>query len=67
VTRGRDNIRVAAGEISPENYASWMAEEYPFVAAERAWERAVAIVNGSPVPPPDADDEVVLGVPLPGP
>jgi hypothetical protein len=66
VTRARDDVRLAAGEINPENYASWMAEEYPFVAAERAWERAVAIVNGSPVPPPDADDEVVLGVPLSG-
>jgi hypothetical protein len=64
VTRARDEVRVAAGEINPENYASWMAEEHPFVAAERAWERAVAIVNGSPVLPHDADEEVVLGIPL---
>jgi hypothetical protein len=40
-----------------------MTEEDPFVIAERAWECAIAIVNGSPVLPHDAD-EVVLGVPV---
>jgi hypothetical protein len=63
VTRARDTARVAAGEIDPDSYASWMTEEDPFVVAERAWERAIAIVNSSPALPHDADDEIVLGVP----
>jgi hypothetical protein len=61
VGRRRDAARVDAGEISTESYAAWMAEEDPFVIAERTWERAVAIVNGSPTLPHDADDDVVLG------
>ena len=61
VARRRDVARLDAGEISPEGYAAWMAEEDSFVIAERTWERAVAIVNGSPTLPHDPDDDVVLG------
>ena len=42
----RNATRVAAGEISPEDHAAWMAEEEPFVAAQRTWERADLIVPG---------------------
>ena len=63
VTRERDDARISAGEITPEDYARWMAEEHPFMAAERPWERAIAIVRGSPEVPHEADDEVVLGGP----
>ena len=36
----RDAVRVQAGEIAPADYASWMAEEFPFLAVDRPWERA---------------------------
>jgi hypothetical protein len=60
-TARRDTMRVAAGEITPSNYASWMAEETPFVAAQRAWERAFVTVCGSPTLPHDPRIEVVVG------
>jgi energy-coupling factor transporter ATP-binding protein EcfA2 len=43
----RDDERMAAGEVTREIYESWMAEEVPFVADQRAWERAFAIVDGT--------------------
>jgi hypothetical protein len=43
----RDAVRVAAGETTPDDYAAWMAEEEPFVAGQRTWERADLIVRGS--------------------
>jgi hypothetical protein len=43
----RNASLVAAGEISPADHAAWMAEEEPFVAAQRTWERADLIVPGS--------------------
>ncbi|HET9873003.1 MAG TPA: hypothetical protein VFP89_10485 [Propionibacteriaceae bacterium] len=45
--RSRDAARVAAGEISPEDYASWMREENAFLAADRPWTRASFVVSGS--------------------
>jgi hypothetical protein len=43
----RDEARVAAGEIWPEAYAGWMAEEDAHFAADRPWERAEIIVDGA--------------------
>ena len=43
----RDAARVAAGETTRDDYAAWMAEEEPFVAEQRTWERADLIVHGS--------------------
>jgi pantothenate kinase len=43
----RNAVRVAAGEISQEDHAAWMAEEEPFLAAQRTWERANLILHGS--------------------
>ena len=57
----RDAARVAAGETTPSNYAAWMAEEGPFVAAQRAWERAFVTVCGSPALPHDPHADVVIG------
>jgi hypothetical protein len=57
----RDAARVAAGETTPSNYAAWMAEEGPFVAAQRAWERAFVTVCGSPTLPHDRRTDVVIG------
>ena len=56
----RDTVRVAAGEITPSGYAAWMAEEAPFVAAQRAWDRAFVTVCGSPTLPHDPRTEVVV-------
>jgi uridine kinase len=61
VIQRRDAARVAAGEISENAYAEWMREELPFVADQRAWERAFAVVAGTPTIPFDAASEVVLG------
>jgi hypothetical protein len=64
LTRRRDAARIAAGEMSADAYAQWMAEERPFVARQRTWERAFAVVAGAPVLPFDAASEIVLGTPL---
>lgn len=61
VTQRRDAARVAAGEISEDAYKQWMQEELPFVAEQRAWERAFAVVAGTPTLAFDATTEVVLG------
>jgi hypothetical protein len=51
---------VAAGEIDPSGYESWMAEEIPFQAAQRTWERADVIVAGTPTIAHDPEREVVV-------
>jgi len=56
----RDAVRVAAGEITPSNYAAWMGEEAPFVADQRAWERAFVTVCGSPTLPHNPGTDVVI-------
>jgi len=56
----RDAERVAAGETTPDDYAAWMAEERPFVAAERTWERAAFVVAGWPALPHDPGAEFVI-------
>ncbi len=42
-------------------HREWMAEEIPFNAAERTWERADIIVCGTPEVPCDPLTEVVVG------
>jgi hypothetical protein len=48
---------------APFDNAGWMAEEIPFNAAQRTWERAKVIVCGSPQMPYDPDTEVVVAPP----
>jgi hypothetical protein len=45
-------------------HREWMAEEAPFNAAQRTWERADVIVCGTPEIPYDADTEIVVAWPL---
>ena len=45
--QARDAVRVGAGEMSPAGYAGWMAEEDANFSADRPWERADAVVDGS--------------------
>ena len=48
---------------SPSDHAGWMAEEIPFNAAQRTWERADVIVCGTPQIPCDPGTEVVVAPP----
>lgn len=67
LTEERNRIRVAAGEMDTAGYAAWMAEEIPFQAAERTWERADLVVCGTPKLTHDPEKEVViLGAPQDG-
>ena len=57
----RDVVRVhQSGEMSLEDYASWMAEENAYVTATRPWENAAFVVNGSGLPDHDPTTQVVL-------
>jgi uridine kinase len=56
----RNAARVAAGETNPSVVARWMQEEFPFVADQRPWERALVIAAGTPELPHDPSTEVVL-------
>lgn len=42
----RDEVRVAAGEMSPEDYRGWMAAEDAYVVAEQPWRHADLVVYG---------------------
>lgn len=59
-TARRNAARVAAGETTPSVDARWMAEEVPFVADQRPWERAVVVGCGTPDLPHDSAAEVVV-------
>jgi hypothetical protein len=45
------------------DHTGWMAEEIPFNAAQRTWERADIIVCGTPQIPCDPSTEIVLAPP----
>ena len=62
-TLARDRKRVAAGEINPDAYADWMAQERPFQADQETWLRAQLIVCGSPAPE-QPHDHVMVAAPL---
>jgi uridine kinase len=65
VRDSRDTARLAAGEISATSYASWMAEENAHLAAERPWQHADLIVDGSGSIHHDRQTEIVLRVAQP--
>jgi hypothetical protein len=65
LTEARNEVRVAAGETTPENYALWMAEENPFVEEQRTWERADLVIAGHPAIPLDPETEVAAAGPVP--
>lgn len=60
LTRARDDVRVAAGETTPADNESWMAEEIPFQAGQRTWERADLVIAGFPAVPYDPATEVLV-------
>lgn len=48
VTEQRNRERVDAGETDQAGYEGWMAEEVPFQAIEKTWDRADLVVSGLP-------------------
>lgn len=62
-TLARDRARVAAGEIGPEDYDAWMAEEAEFIADQRPWEHAHLIISGSSSDLPMLATEVLVANP----
>ena len=56
----RDDVRLARGDVSPADYASWMAQENAHFALDRPWDRARWIVSGSPQLPHDPTRELVI-------
>jgi uridine kinase len=58
----RDVGRVAAGEISPAGYLSWMGEENAHLISERPWESADLIVYGGEALGHDPHHEVMVAV-----
>jgi hypothetical protein len=50
---------------TPFDEDGWMAEEIPFNAAQRTWERADIIVCGTPEIPYDPSTEIVIAVRAP--
>ena len=57
----RDRVRLAAGEMSDDDFTSWMAEEYAYTTRERPWEHADLLVYGGESIAYDRETEVVLG------
>ena len=59
----RDEARVAAGEVEADVVERWMREEFPFVAGQRPWRRAFAVVAGTPQLPHDPVSDVIVAPP----
>jgi hypothetical protein len=43
----RDQTRLAAGEMTLADYASWMAEENAYTTSHRPWEHADLLISGA--------------------
>ncbi|MEO6714662.1 MAG: hypothetical protein ABIM89_14715 [Mycobacteriales bacterium] len=56
----RDEVRIAKGEADADIVEAWQAEELPFMAAERPWERAMVIAGSTTGVPHDPEREVVI-------
>ena len=56
----RDLPRLAAGEVSPDSYAAWLAEENAYTTHSRPWERADLVVHGGGRLEHDPQMQVVL-------
>ena len=61
----RNAARIASGETTSAGVAGWMSEEWPFLAADRPWERATKIVAGTPEVRNDEVVEVLVASPFP--
>ena len=61
--RSLARIGQPGGASSLRDHREWMAEEDPFLAARRPWERANLVVCGTPRIPVDPATEVVVAPP----
>ena len=59
----RNAARVASGESRASGQRGWMAEEFPFLERDRAWERASVITAGSDVTPHSTTTGLVVAAP----
>src|SRR4051794_25310071 len=59
----RGMLRHAGDASAREQWDAWMAEEIPFLAADRPWARARVIVAGTTDVPYDSIREVVIAAP----
>lgn len=57
-------LRDAGDASTSEGRQAWMAEEIPFLASDRPWERATVIVAGTTHIRHDGVSEVVIAAPL---
>jgi hypothetical protein len=64
-TERRNLARVGQADGMPteQNHRDWMAEEIPFQAGQRSWERADLVVCGTPPIPFDPATELVVARP----
>jgi hypothetical protein len=53
------------GPPTVQHYRDWMAEENPFIASQRPWERADLIICGTPHIPCDPATQLVIAPPPP--
>lgn len=59
----RRGIARDGGTKEAENFwHEWMAQEVDFLQRQRPWERATAIINGTPTQPYDRNSEIVVSV-----
>jgi hypothetical protein len=63
----RRGIERDGGSSAEAFWDEWQAEEMPFLAADRPWERADLVVAGSPDLPYDPSTELVVTDPMMGP
>jgi len=62
--RSRARVGQPGGPRTVGDHREWMAEEEPFLAGERPWERADMLVAGTPEIPFDRATELVVAPPL---
>jgi hypothetical protein len=60
VARPRALVRDGGGAAEEAFWDEWQAEERPFLAADRPWERADLVVDGAPAVPYDPVTELVV-------
>lgn len=61
----RGIARDGGTEAARDFWREWMAQEFDFLQRQRPWERATAIVNGTPTLPYDRDSQVIVSDVLP--
>ena len=59
--RSLARVRLRGGPRTVQDLREWMAEEEPFLAGQRPWERADLVVAGTPQIPFDPLTELVVG------